>query len=113
MANIFTDGNSCEEQDYLTEMALIGVDPVIARATLPQAKRIRNQKPKLFGFWEESFDGLSNCGYFVVSAYQPEVFALSEHFYNDEHPLVGAWGSIESVQAEAKRLGFDIQVTEL
>lgn len=49
MANMFTNGNSREEQDYLTELESLGMDPVIARATLPRdsstvkkAEKIRN-----------------------------------------------------------------------
>ena len=33
MANIFTNGNSCEEQDYLTELESLGVEAEVAIAT--------------------------------------------------------------------------------
>lgn len=51
MANIFTGGNSCEEQDYLTELETLGIDPVIAWATLP-----RDSRPAVEGWWEEDED---------------------------------------------------------
>lgn len=39
MANIFTNGNSCEEQDYLTELESLGVEAEVAIATLPRDRK--------------------------------------------------------------------------
>jgi hypothetical protein len=66
---------------------------------------------KLFGYWEEDMDG-STCGYFVVSAYQPEFFADCEENFNDEHELVGAWCDSHALKTRIKDLGLDLEVSE-